>query len=67
MTNGAGRHSLPPFLFVTLEQFSKNVHADIVATELGRAEAGFIANGDFIYDALHQGGMIFHRDGKRPE
>lgn len=30
-------------------------------------DTGFTADGDFIGDVLHHGGMIFYRDGKKPE
>jgi Agrobacterium tumefaciens protein Atu4866 len=30
-------------------------------------DTGFTADGDFIDGALHHGGMIFYRDGKKPE
>lgn len=30
-------------------------------------DTGFTADGDFIDGVLHHGGMIFYRDGKKPE
>jgi hypothetical protein len=30
-------------------------------------DTGFTADGDFIDGALHHGGVIFYRDGKKPE
>lgn len=30
-------------------------------------DTGFTADGDFIDGVLHHGGMIFYRDGRKPE
>jgi hypothetical protein len=30
-------------------------------------DTGFSADGDFVGDVLHHGGMVFYRDGRKPE